>query len=90
PLLCLPMGRDQNDNAAKVTYHGCGLKLSPRASADKIHKAVSRLLGESPFKRKAEILAQKIISDAQKDTALKEIESLFEPANNSHKSPIGI
>mgnify|MGYP000377301372 CR=1 FL=1 len=90
PLLCLPMGRDQNDNAAKVAYHGCGLKLSPKASADKIHKAVSRLLGESSFKRKAEILAQKILSDAQKDTALKEIESLFEPANNSHKSPIGI
>ena len=31
PLVCLPMGRDQNDNAARVVARGVGLRLSPKA-----------------------------------------------------------
>ncbi len=33
PLLCLPMGRDQNDNAARVTHRGAAWPCRPmRAS----------------------------------------------------------
>src|SRR5262249_2059565 len=32
PLVCLPMGRDQNDNAARVVFHGAGVRVSPAAS----------------------------------------------------------
>ena len=39
PLLCLPMGRDQNDTAARVVWHGAGLRLSPAARARKIRRA---------------------------------------------------
>ena len=36
PMVCIPMGRDQNDTAARVVYHGAGVRLSPSASAAKI------------------------------------------------------
>ena len=32
PLLCLPMGRDQNDNAMRAAHRGAALNLSPDAS----------------------------------------------------------
>ena len=45
PLVCLPMGRDQNDNAAKVNYHGCGIRLSRKSGAPEIRRAVDRRRG---------------------------------------------
>ena len=33
PVLCLPMGRDQNDNAARIAWHGAGIRLAPEADA---------------------------------------------------------
>src|ERR1700730_4520662 len=31
PLVCIPMGRDQHDVAARVVYHGAGVRLRPSA-----------------------------------------------------------
>jgi MGT family glycosyltransferase len=69
PLICLPMGRDQNDNAAKVAYHGCGIQLSPKASPDKIRQAVQTILS-TPLYREHVMQLQKAILDAadQKNT----------------------
>ena len=52
PLVCIPMGRDQNDTAARVVHHGAGVRLSPGASASKIHKTVQpRAARGSPPRR---------------------------------------
>jgi MGT family glycosyltransferase len=32
PVVALPLGRDQLDNAARVAHHGAGLRLKPKAS----------------------------------------------------------
>lgn len=40
PVICLPMGRDQNDNAARVDWHGAGLRLDPASSPDAIEAAI--------------------------------------------------
>ena len=50
PLLCLPMGRDQPDNAARITARGAGLRLDPAASPDEIGAAVMRLIEEPGFR----------------------------------------
>ncbi|MDA3897991.1 MAG: glycosyltransferase [Desulfobacteraceae bacterium] len=42
PVVCLPMGRDQTDNAARVVHHGVGLKLSPKAKSAKISQVIIR------------------------------------------------
>ncbi|MBB6487040.1 nucleotide disphospho-sugar-binding domain-containing protein [Rhizobium lusitanum] len=49
PLVILPMGRDQNDNAARVAYHGVGLRLDPSAAPRMLCEAVRRVLSEPSF-----------------------------------------
>jgi len=72
PLLCLPMGRDQNDNAARITHRGAGLTLPADASAETIAAAVRRLLDEPAFKTAAETLGAAIRADeAARDAAAK-------------------
>ena len=46
PTLCLPNGRDQNDNAARVEALGLGRMLSPDAPPATIRSAVMDMLGD--------------------------------------------
>ncbi|HYV66181.1 MAG TPA: nucleotide disphospho-sugar-binding domain-containing protein, partial [Myxococcales bacterium] len=73
PLLCLPMGRDQNDTAARVVHHGAGVRLSPEASATKIRRAVERVLAEPSYRRSARRLGQAI---ASREGCIDVVESL--------------
>lgn len=75
PLLCLPMGRDQNDNAARVTARGAGLQLAPDAAAPAIAEALSRLLSEPAFRQAAARLGAAIAAEPR--TAEDEIEALL-------------
>ena len=76
PLLCLPMGRDQDDNAARVVARGAGLRLRPSASPARIAAAVRRLLDEPGFRAGAERLGRGIADDAAADRAVKELEAI--------------
>jgi MGT family glycosyltransferase len=60
PLLCIPMGRDQNDTAARVVHAGAGLRIKPSASADVLRTSVTRLLSEPTFRDGAKRLASAI------------------------------
>ncbi len=76
PLLCLPMGRDQNDNAAKVAYQGCGINLSQKASVPSIRQAIARMLKDQSFKQNALRLQKEICLEAEKDVAIAALEQL--------------
>ena len=76
PLLCLPMGRDQNDTAARVVWHGAGLRLSPAASARKIRRALTRLLAEPTFRDRAGQLGAAVRADAEDGRVVAELEGL--------------
>ena len=76
PLVCLPMGRDQDDNAARVVAYGVGLRLKSSARAAKIRKAVRRVLGEDHFRMEARRMQRIITADAAADRAVHEIESV--------------
>ncbi len=84
PLVCLPMGRDQNDNAVKVKHHGCGIALSSKAGAGKILKAVQRILTENAFKEAAVSFQEMIHANEKENLILREIEDLVNP--NEKKS----
>jgi MGT family glycosyltransferase len=60
PLLCLPMGRDQNDTAARVVDRGAGLRLSPKAAPRKIGAALMELLERPRYREGAQRLARAI------------------------------
>ena len=78
PLLAMPMGRDQPDNAARVAAAGAGLVLKPRAKAPAIRAALTRLLREPAFRDGARRMAAAIAADTATDRAVAEIEALAE------------
>jgi MGT family glycosyltransferase len=69
PIICLPMGRDQDDNAIKVAIKGCGIKLSLKSSPRSIQKAVELILRENKFK----INAKKMQVEINKPSSIKEV-----------------
>lgn len=90
PLICLPMGRDQNDNAAKVAYHGCGIVLNNKAKPEKIRQAILKVLQDSQYREKASLLQKEINAEAEKNLAIMELEKLgaektelMSPKNNN-------
>jgi MGT family glycosyltransferase len=78
PLLVLPMGRDQLDNATRVTGRGAGLRLEPDAGADAIAAAVRRLLQEPGFREAAARLGARLRAEAHGDKAVAELEGLVQ------------
>ena len=76
PLICLPMGRDQKDNAALVAYHGCGIRLHPKAGPAKIREAVTRILRDGRFRQNAARFQQEILEVGQEDVAVTALEQL--------------
>ena len=63
PLVCLPMGRDQRDDAARVVAHEAGLRLSPKASMVEIREAIQRVVERPQFRESARKLAQALAED---------------------------
>src|SRR5205085_5314735 len=76
PMLVIPHGRDQNDNAVRVTERGAGLSLMPHASVDEIRNACERLLQEASFKIAAARLGVHVARDAENSTIVEEFERI--------------
>ncbi|MDX6556772.1 MAG: hypothetical protein QOD86_2967 [Miltoncostaeaceae bacterium] len=76
PMLCMPMGRDQNDNAARVAAHRVGLRLKASARPEQIARAVSRLIVEPGFREAAARLGAEVRAEAARDLAVDELEAL--------------
>lgn len=77
PILCMPMGRDQDDNAIKVKMKGCGLNLSPKATAVKIRKAVKKILGDKNFLTNAKKMRTLIREKAETSDPVEAIDTLL-------------
>lgn len=60
PMVCMPMGRDQKDNAVKVEHHGCGVRLDQKAKPETIRKAVEKVLQDPKYRTHAELWQQRI------------------------------
>jgi MGT family glycosyltransferase len=80
PVVALPLGRDQLDNAARVAHHGAGVRLKPKASAASIAAAVKRVIDEPSFAANAERLAAAIAAETAEDRVVEELETLGEHA----------
>lgn len=76
PLVCLPIGRDQPDNAARVEWHGAGRRLSPTSSPDVIRAAVENVLGDPAFAASARFLAAAFAEERLAERAPNALEAL--------------
>ena len=73
PMLVIPHGRDQADNAVRVTERGAGLSLMPDASVEAIRGACERLLNEPSFRAAARRLGDLVAADAENSTVVEEL-----------------
>jgi MGT family glycosyltransferase len=58
PIVGIPCGRDQDDVAARVVFHGAGVRVAKGASASKLRRAIEGVLAEPTHRAAARALAQ--------------------------------
>jgi MGT family glycosyltransferase len=83
PLVCMPMGRDQNENAARVVHHGAGVRLSRDATPDAIRQAIRATLETPRYRERARALGEQIVRDAAESPAVRVLEELTRKAKAS-------
>jgi UDP:flavonoid glycosyltransferase YjiC (YdhE family) len=65
PLVCLPMGRDQKDNAVRVLRLGAGVRVSQKAPPDRIATAVRTVLETPAYADAARRFAETLAAEAK-------------------------
>jgi MGT family glycosyltransferase len=76
PLLCIPFESDQFDNAARVVWHGAGLRRSRFAREAQIATAVRRLLEDARYRSRAQHLRSLMTEEDEANLAVLELETL--------------
>lgn len=80
PLLIMPHGRDQADNAVRVSHRGAGLTLPADANVTAIRSSIAALLGETRFGEAAKALGQRISAENDPLLVVRELVRLAEAA----------
>lgn len=75
PLVCIPTGRDQPDNAARVAHRGAGLRLARNAPPAKIAAAITRVLDDPSYRSAAIELGARLAAEADSTRLLDELEA---------------
>jgi MGT family glycosyltransferase len=73
PLVCIPDGRDQPDNAARVVALGAGVRARKSASPERLRALVARALADPALVRGAQAAAR---AQARSDGAAAVVEQL--------------
>ena len=90
PLICIPMGRDQNDNTVRVLRLGAGIRLKQRSTSGQIAAAVSEILHNPQYTTAARRFAQVLTHEAASTpTAADEAEGLLRPNAAADRSAQG-
>lgn len=76
PIVCVPMGRDQNDNAARIVASGAGVRLSPRATVRSLRKAIGRVLDDPSYREHAARISRAIAQEVKHGRVIPELERL--------------
>ncbi len=76
PLLVIPHGRDQDENAVRVVEHGAGLRLTTASSTEEIRRALGRLLNEPSFAKAAHRLGSAIAEESKSVDIVTKLEVL--------------
>lgn len=74
PMVCIPMGRDQGDNAARIVASGAGVKLKRGAKAAKIKAAAERVIADPAYRDAAQRFARSIAAGVGDTDPVKTIE----------------
>lgn len=76
PMVVIPQGRDQFDNAARITSRGAGLSVSKQSTAVEIADAVRRVLDDDRYRQAADDLGATVREDARSGKLVAELEAV--------------
>lgn len=76
-MLCMPFGRDQTGNAAKVEALNAGKSIAPDASIEEIRSAVEEILSSDTLRAGAQRMAEVVAGYRRRDLATEELEGLL-------------
>jgi UDP:flavonoid glycosyltransferase YjiC (YdhE family) len=79
PVLCLPMGRDQREVAARAVWHGAGISASVRSRTGRLGRLIASALDDPNLQVAARKLAARMAAD-DSDIAVRELEKIAAPA----------
>jgi len=84
PLICIPQGRDQDLNAARVEACGVGRVVAPGSSAAEIATAVRAVIRDASARESAGRFAEAIAALGAGEQATVEVEQLAGSAIHDH------
>ncbi len=76
PLVCIPDGRDQPDNAARVVVAHAGVRVSKKSSPEKLRRVISQALVDQSIKQGARAMAGALASSNGATVIANELERL--------------
>jgi MGT family glycosyltransferase len=76
PLVCIPDGRDQPDNAARVVVAHAGVKVSKHSSPQRIRTAIRRAVEDQSIKQNAQEMAAALGRQDGAKTIADELEQM--------------
>jgi UDP:flavonoid glycosyltransferase YjiC (YdhE family) len=84
PVVCVPLGRDQPENAGRVVELGLGRSLSPDSSPAELRAAIEGVLADRAIHRRTRQLAEAMRGYCDAD-AVKALERLVEESAGGHR-----
>jgi UDP:flavonoid glycosyltransferase YjiC (YdhE family) len=76
PLVCIPDGRDQPDNAARVVVANAGVRVSKKSSPEKLRGVISQALEDESIKQGARAMARALARSDGATAVADELERL--------------
>jgi MGT family glycosyltransferase len=77
PLIVVPLGRDQPDNAGRVVHAGAGIRLRKNATVSALRTAISRVIEDPRYRAAAQHMAARLAAERDDDRAVDELERLL-------------
>jgi MGT family glycosyltransferase len=76
PLVLVPLGRDQPDNAGRVVHAGAGIRLRKNATVSALRAAVGRVIDDPRYRAAARQMAARLASERDDNRAVAELEQV--------------
>jgi MGT family glycosyltransferase len=76
PLLVVPLGRDQPDNAARVVHAGAGIRLRKNASVSALRAATTRVIEDPRYRAAAGRMASRLAAERSHNLVVDELEHI--------------
>jgi MGT family glycosyltransferase len=76
PLLVVPLGRDQPDNAARVAHAGAGIRLRKNAGVSALRMATARVIEDPRYRAAARRMAGQLAAERDDNLVVNELEHI--------------